>query len=40
VTVKLIRNEIVENIPRFPKIPLNQVIELIVWPLEGVKFDR
>jgi len=40
VTVKVIRNKIVENNPRFSKIPLNQVIECTVWPPEGVKVDR
>jgi len=29
VTRKVIRNKIVEDVPRFPKIPLNQVIEVI-----------
>jgi len=35
VTVKVIRNKIVEKIPRFPKISFNQVVEFTVWPLEG-----
>jgi len=40
VTVKVIRNKIVENISWFAKIPLNQVIKFTVSPLEGVKVDR
>jgi len=40
VTVRVIRNKIVENIPRFPKMLLNQVIEFTVWSLEGVKVER
>jgi len=40
VTVKVIRNKIVEDISRFSKIPLNQVIEFTVWSLVGVKVDR
>jgi len=33
----VIRNKIVENIPRFSKLPLNQVFEFTVRPREGVK---
>jgi len=40
VTRKVIRNKIVEDVPRFPKIPLDQVIEFTVSLLEGVKVDR